>query len=391
MPDSRPHDAPHPPPGRGGPDVPDGGFRLPPTRARAPDALADPLLQTQSAWAGEHLQDFIGSVRIPVGIAGPLRVNGLSARGDYSLPLATTDPGLIAACNRGLQVMAEAGGCTAMVLDEGIGRGLTFGFRTLQQAGLFAHWVISHVDTFRRVAAASSAEARLIDLRVTVVSNLVYAYCEFAPGDAVDGEAGAAADAIRAYVRKHCPVRPLAEAARVSPAPLPGGLLPTPTVQGRRVSAEVILPADLVVARLETTVQQIATAWRGPAGDAANAPPGAPRWPVRALAALFAACGQELAGAAASAAGLYRFEVTPQGELYAGVTLPHLMVGTVGGGTALPAQRACLDLLGLAGPAKAPALAEVCAGLCLAAELAALAGLPAGSRRPQPFTIPKEG
>lgn len=391
MPDSRPHDAPHPPPGRGGPDVADGGFRLPPTRAHAPDALADPLLQTQSAWAGEHLQDFIGSVRIPVGITGPLRVNGLSARGDYSLPLATTDPGLIGACNRGLQVMAEAGGCTAMVLDEGIGRGLTFGFRTLQQAGLFAHWVISHVDTFRRVAAATPAEARLIDLRVTVESNLVHAYCEFAPGDAVDGEAGAAADAIRAYVRKHCPVRPLAEAVGVSPAPLPGGLLPTPTVQGRRVSAEVILPADLIEARLETTVQQIATAWRGPAGDAADGLPGAPRWPVRALAALFAACGQELAGAAASAAGLYRFEVTPQGELYAGVTLPHLMVGTVGGGTALPAQRACLDLLGLAGPGKAPALAEVCAGLCLAAELAALAGLPEGSRRPQPFTITKEG
>ena len=112
---------------------------------------------------------------------------------------------------------------------------------------------------------------------------------------------------------------------------------------------------------------------------------------MRALAALFAACGQELAGAAASAAGLYRFEGTPQGELYAGVTLPHLMVGTVGGGTALPAQRACLDLLGLAGPGKAPALAEVCAGLCLAADLAALAGFSEGSRRPQPFTITKEG
>ncbi len=391
MPDSRPHDTPHPPPGRGGPDVPDGGFRLPPTRARTPDALADPLLQTQSAWAGEHLRDFIGSVRIPVGIAGPLRVNGLSARGDYFLPLATTDPGLIAACNRGLQVMAEAGGCTVMVLDEGIGRGLTFGFRTLQQAGLFAHWVISHVDTLRRVAAATSAEARLIDLRVTVESNLVYAYCECAPGDTVDGGAGAAADAIRAYVRNHSPVRPLAEAVQASPTPTPSGLLPTPTVQGRRVSAEVILPADLVVARLETTLQQIAPAWRGPAGDAADGRPGAPRWSGRALAALFAACGQEPAGAPASAAGLYRFEVTPQGELHAGVTLPHLIVGTVGGGTALPAQRACLDLLGLAGPGKAPALAEVCAGLCLAAELAALAGFSEGSRRPQPFTITKEG
>src|SRR3989304_1255001 len=91
-----------------------GGFRLPPPPARARDALADPLLQTQSAWAGEHLQDFIGSVRIPVGIAGPLRVNGLSARGDYSLPLATTDPGFIAACNRGLQVMAVHPPASAM-------------------------------------------------------------------------------------------------------------------------------------------------------------------------------------------------------------------------------------------------------------------------------------
>src|SRR3989304_3814918 len=126
----------------------------------------------------------------------------------------------------------------------------------------------------------------------------------------------------------------------------------------------------------------------GAGGGRGGCPPLSP-WPPPA--ALFAACGRELDGAAASAAGLYRFEVTPQGELAAGVTLPHLMVGTVGGGTGLPAQRACLDLLGLAGPAKAPALAEVCAGLCLVAELAALAGLPAGSRRPQPFTIPKEG
>src|SRR3972149_11850140 len=94
-------------------------------------------------------------VRRPVGSAGPLGVNGLSARGDSSLPLATTDPGLIAACNRGLQVMAEAGGCTAMVLDAGIGRGLIFGFRTLQQAGLFAHWGVSPLGTFPRAPAAT--------------------------------------------------------------------------------------------------------------------------------------------------------------------------------------------------------------------------------------------
>src|SRR3990172_38452 len=91
----------------------------------------------------------------------------------------------------------------------GLARGLTSGSRPLRQAALFAHWMIPHGDTFRRVAAATSAEARLIDFRVTVVSNLVHAYCEFASGDAVDGEAGAAADAIRAYVRKNCPLRSL--------------------------------------------------------------------------------------------------------------------------------------------------------------------------------------
>src|SRR3990170_7579901 len=99
------------------------------------------------------------------------------------------------------------------------------------------------------------------------------------------------------------PIWPL-EAAGVSPAPLPGGLLPTPTVQGRRVSAEVILPADLVVARLETTVQQIATAWRGPAGGAPGGLPGAPRGARRAPAAPFSPRGPGPGGAAPSAARL---------------------------------------------------------------------------------------
>ena len=96
------------------------------------------------------------------------------------------------------------------------------------------------------------------------------------------------------------------------------------------------------------------------------------------LAALYIACGQDVACVAESAVGVTRFELTDPGDLYAAVTLPSLVVGTVGAGTGLPSQQACLDIMGLAGPGKAPALAEVCAGLCLAGELSIIGALCSG-------------
>ena len=96
------------------------------------------------------------------------------------------------------------------------------------------------------------------------------------------------------------------------------------------------------------------------------------------LAALYLASGQDVACVAESAVGVTRIEVTPEGALYAAVTLPSVIVGTVGGGTGLPSQRACLEMMGLAGPGHAAALAEVCGGLCLAGELSLIGALCAG-------------
>ncbi len=81
---------------------------------------------------------------------------------------------------------------------------------------------------------------------------------------------------------------------------------------------------------------------------------------------------------AESAVGTTRLEQTTEGDLYATLTLPNLMLGTVGGGTVLPSQQACLRLMGLAGTGKARALAEVAAGLILAGELSIIAALSAG-------------
>jgi hydroxymethylglutaryl-CoA reductase (NADPH) len=99
---------------------------------------------------------------------------------------------------------------------------------------------------------------------------------------------------------------------------------------------------------------------------------------ANALAAFYIACGQDPACVAESAVGVTRFEVTDEGDLYAAVTLPSIVVGTVGGGTALPGQRACLEILGLAGEGNALALAEVCGALALAGELSITGAMCAG-------------
>lgn len=95
------------------------------------------------------------------------------------------------------------------------------------------------------------------------------------------------------------------------------------------------------------------------------------------LAALFIACGQDAACVAEAAVGTTTFEVNGEGGLYVSVSLPNLIVGTVGGGTKLPSQRACLDILGMAGPGNSRAFAELSACVCMAAEISLVAAISA--------------
>ena len=79
-----------------------------------------------------NIENFIGLLRMPLGLAGPLRVNGLSAAGDYWIPLATTEAALVASYHRGCRVITAAGGCSAMVLYESLSRAPAFVFETIR-------------------------------------------------------------------------------------------------------------------------------------------------------------------------------------------------------------------------------------------------------------------
>ncbi|HEY1348105.1 MAG TPA: hydroxymethylglutaryl-CoA reductase [Ktedonobacteraceae bacterium] len=328
-----------------------------------------------------NIENFLGTVKIPVGLAGPLRINGQFARGDYAIPLATSEAALVASYHRGAQLISEAGGCTALLLAEGVARAPGFAFCTLTECAAFAAWVQAHQEELRHEASSTTHYGQLARIEPFIEGNHLYLHLDFHTGDAAgQNMVTIASEAICAYLLEHCPVRP--QYAFVE-ANLSGDKKASArslhTVRGKRVSAEVHIQGELVRKRLHTTPERMQDYWRtGTIGAALSGTIGMQGHFANGLAALYIACGQDAACIAESAIGITRFEATAQGNLYAAVTLPNLIVGTVGGGTGLPSQQACLDILGLAGPGHARALAEVCAGLCLAGELSLVGALCAG-------------
>jgi hydroxymethylglutaryl-CoA reductase (NADPH) len=212
----------------------------------------------------KHIENCIGAVKIPVGIAGPLRVRGIFASGDYYVPLATTEAALVASYSRGAQVITEAGGCVSVMLNEGVSRTPGFAFHSLVSAGLFAVWCTEHGNEFRAAAAQTSAHGELADISVAIEGNHVYLQLEFTTGDASgQNMATIAAEAVCDYIRENSPLTP--EYSFVE-ANFSGDKKATAhsftSVRGKKVSCEVTLPKELLEHRLHTTPEQLERYWK---------------------------------------------------------------------------------------------------------------------------------
>jgi len=328
----------------------------------------------------EHnVENFVGTVKTPVGVAGPLRVNGCFARGDYYVPLATCEAALVASYQRGAALITEAGGAVSVLLGEGVSRAPSFAFATIAQAGEFVSWIIGRFDEIKRVADSTTEHGELLDMFVNLEASHVYVSLEFATGDAAgQNMVTIATAAVCDYVVEHSPVRPeqvLVEANFTGDKKV--SALSLIMVRGKKVSAEVVVPDALLHKRLHTDTAAMCKAWRTMVlGGVMSGTLGVQGHYANALAAIYIATGQDAACVSESATGVTRMEAV-DGGLYASVTLPDLIVGTVGGGTKLPTQRACLRLLGVDGDGGAKAFAELCAAVCLAGELSIVGALTA--------------
>lgn len=328
-----------------------------------------------------NIENFIGLAQVPVGIVGPLRVLGTHARGDFYVPLATTEGALVASYNRGAKVVTVGGGAHTLCVSARVSRAPAFVFATLAEAVSFVEWIAAELDALRAIAASTSHHARLEDVRPTVLGNHVHLECEFTTGDAAgQNMVTVAAEALCRHIVARAPVRPRRWFVEGN---LSGDKKATAksflSVRGRRVIAEAIAPRDAVIGVCQTTPEAILEYAKVsmPAAVQSGAI-GAQGHYANALAALFIACGQDAACVAEASVGITRVDVVGAGDLYVSVTLPNLIVGTIGGGTDLPTQRECLGILGCTGSGTATKFAEIAAATVLAGEISITAALAAG-------------
>ena len=136
--------------------------------------LLDGQTKDDMSLYARNIENFIGTVKVPVGLAGPLRINGLFAQGDYYVPLATTEAALVASYSRGAQLITAAGGCSTAVINEGISRAPGFIFENLTKAILFVNWIVNITTDLKRVAKTTTNHGELTDIKVTIEGNYVY-------------------------------------------------------------------------------------------------------------------------------------------------------------------------------------------------------------------------
>ncbi len=318
-----------------------------------------------------NIENFTGVAQVPIGFAGPLKVNGEHADGEFLIPLATTEGTLVASYNRGIKMINLCGGITTTVSEDIMQRAPVFVFDSAREALAFARWIDENIEDIRKHAEATSNVAKLIDIQKFLTSKLVYLRFNYTTGDAAgQNMVTAATFAACAWILDHFKgIRRYYMDSNMT-TDKKASVINTLHTRGKRVTAELIIKRDLLIEHMRVDPEtceyfmKVSSLGTFMAGGASNGPQSA-----NALAALFIATGQDAANVAESATGMVHMETTPEGDLYASLTLPSLIVGTYGGGTGLPTQRECLEILGCYGEGKVLKFAEIVTAVAAAGEI----------------------
>lgn len=331
-----------------------------------------------------NIENLTGFVQVPLGFAGPLRVNGEHAQGDFYVPMATTEGTLVASYSRGMRATREAGGVTVTVVDDAMQRAPVFGFDDARGARAFGEWVTQNFAAIKTQAETTTRVGQLRNIEHYAASRFLYLRFNYTTGDAAGqnlcGKATwVACQWIRAHYTGTAPIRIFTLSGNMD-TDKKASQLNVLHSRGKRVIAEATLSAAVMQKTLHVTPEQLFSArqrstlgaWM--AGSVNNGSHSA-----NALAAIFIATGQDAANVAESHAAMAFSEVLPNGDLYYSITIPSLIVATYGGGTGLNTQRECLEALGCYGQGQVRKFAEIIGATVLCGELSLGAAVVVGS------------
>jgi hydroxymethylglutaryl-CoA reductase (NADPH) len=319
-----------------------------------------------------NIENFAGVAQVPIGLAGPIKVNGEHAQGEFLVPLATTEGTLVASYNRGIKVLNLSGGVTTTVVGDSMQRAPVFVFQSAREARDFSLWVDENLGRIREEAEATSSVAKLVYIDKYLSNKLVFLRFNYTTGDAAgQNMVGRATFAACSWI--------LENAANILHFYLESNFatdkktsqINIMRTRGKRVTAEATIPRDLLLQHMRVDpetlhyhagISNVGAFLSGANNNGCHSPNG--------ITAMFIATGQDVANVSESSAGVVYTEVTPETkDLYISITIPSLIVATHGGGTGLATQRECLEILGCVGRGKVKKLAEIIAGVVLAGEL----------------------
>jgi hydroxymethylglutaryl-CoA reductase (NADPH) len=314
---------------------------------------------------GRNCENTIGAVSIPVGVAGPLPVEGSDFRREVYVPLATTEGALVATVNRGASAIRRSGWVRSRTIADRMTRAPVLETPDLDHSIFLARWVEENFERLRAAFRSTTSHGDLVGIVPFVVGKYVFLRMEASTGDAMGMNmvTRGAQRVVEELTREFPWLRHISVSGNLctdKKATSVNWIMG----RGKSVSAEAVIRREVV----ESVLKRAGTIG-GFSAHVANV-----------IAAIFIATGQDPAQVVESSMAITYAEVTDSGDLYVSLTLPSLEVGTVGGGTWLPAQRAALSLMGVAGSGDPPGtnarrFAEIVAAAALAGELSLLAAL----------------
>ena len=329
---------------------------------------------------GACAENVVGYVPIPVGIAGPLLLNGKL----HHLPMATVEGTLVASTSRGCRSIHESGGASSTVLGHGMTRAPVVQFPSACRAAVFKRWLEQNFEEAKTAFDATTRHGELSSIKVTVAGTYAYARFCCSTGDAMGmNMVSKGVEAVLSNLQKHFQdMHVLGLSGNMCADKKPASIN---WIEGRGYSVvvEATLSEESVRTVLKTSAEAmvnlniaknlVGSAMAGTSAGGFNA------HAANIVTAIFIACGQDPAQVVESANCITLMHSTPGGGVHVSCTMPSIEVGTVGGGTHLAAQRSCIDAVGahvhgFAGKD----LAQVVAGAVLAAEVSLIAALSSG-------------
>ena len=318
-----------------------------------------------------NIENFIGVAQVPIGLAGPMIINGEYAKGEFMVPLATTEGTLVASYNRGMKLMNMNGGVKSTVIDDAMQRAPVFVFEDARGARDFVAWVKNNMSTIREEAESTSSVAKLTYIDHFLSNKFAFLRFNYKTGDAAgQNMVGRATFAACGWILDHYKgVKDFYLESNFA-TDKKASQINIMRTRGKRVVSEITIKREhlLNVMRVEpkqidyhARVAAIGSFLSGVNNTGLHSPNG--------ITAMFIATGQDVANVSESSAGIMYSELTDEGDLYLSLTIPSLIVATYGGGTGIGTQKECLELMDCYGRDRVYKFAEIVGAVALAGEI----------------------